>query len=109
MYAVLSSTYAVSGWRVDFHQQLHIKKARDWLAAVCDEIGEVLNLNLYKRGKLNEQWGDQPMSQNYECRNPPARKKRLGEQSTDEKGKKVKRRDQPEELFGCFEIPSGDY
>jgi len=45
IYSVLSSLYAVRGWKIDFDEQSHIKNARNWMAAACHEIKEIVSLN----------------------------------------------------------------
>ena len=75
VYSVLSSMYAVRGWKADFDQQSHIKNARNWLSAACDEIGEVVILNLCRCGKWIEQWGGRQTSENHECGTLQARGK----------------------------------
>ena len=48
IYTVLSSMYAVRDWSVDFVEQSHVNNTRNWIAAVCHEIKEMVSLERYK-------------------------------------------------------------
>jgi len=60
IYTVLSSLYAVRNWKIDFVQQSHIKNARNWMAAACHAIKEVVCLNWCGCGERYEHWGSRP-------------------------------------------------
>jgi len=40
----------VRNWKIDFVQQSHIKNARNWMAAACHAIKEVVCLNWFEMG-----------------------------------------------------------
>jgi len=45
---VLSSMCAVRKWSIDFVEQSHFNKARNWMEAVCHEIKETVSLERCK-------------------------------------------------------------
>jgi len=60
IHAVLSSMYVLREWSIDFVEQSHINNARNWMAAVCHKIKEIVNLERCKCGERYEQWGRRP-------------------------------------------------
>jgi len=61
IYTVLSSLYAVRNWKIDFVQQIHIRQARNWMAAIGHAIHEVVNLHRCRCGPTNNGEIDQPL------------------------------------------------
>ena len=55
IYTILSSLYAVRNWKIDFVQQIHIRQARNWMAAIGHAIHEVVNLHRCRCGQSYEQ------------------------------------------------------
>jgi len=60
IYTVLSTLYAVRNWKFDFTQQVHIKNARNWLAAAGHAIKEIVSLQQCECSEQYEQWGSLP-------------------------------------------------
>ena len=60
IYTVLSSLYAIRNWEVDFVQQIHIRQARNWMAAIGHAIHEVVSLHRCSCGAAYEQWEREP-------------------------------------------------
>jgi len=56
IYTVLSSLYAVRNLKIDFVQQIHIRQARNWMAAIGHAIHEVVNLHRCRCGQSYKQW-----------------------------------------------------
>ena len=52
--------YAVRDWSIDFVEQSHINNARNWMAAACHEIKEIVTLDRCRCGERYEQWGRRP-------------------------------------------------
>jgi len=67
IYTVLSSMYAVREWSIYLVKQSHINNARNWMAAVCHEIKETVNLERCKCGERYKQWGRRPAPPCSEC------------------------------------------
>jgi len=91
IYAVLSSTYMVREWSIDFVEQSHINKARNWMAAVCHEIKETVSLERCKCGGRYEQWGRRPAPPCLKCEKIHVRKASSGETGTEQGGSEGKR------------------
>jgi len=51
IYTVLSTLYAVRDWKFNFTQQVHIKNAKNWMAAVGHAIKETVSLHQCECGK----------------------------------------------------------
>ena len=60
IYTVLSSLYAIRNWEVDFTQQIHIRQARNWMAAIGHAIHQVVSLHRCRCGAAYEQWESEP-------------------------------------------------
>ena len=60
IYTVLSALYAVRNWEMDFLQQIHIRQARNWMAAIGLATTSVVTLHRCNCGRQYEQWQDQP-------------------------------------------------
>jgi len=88
IYTVLSSLYVVRNWKIDFVQQSHIKNARNWMAAACHEIKEVVCLNRCGCGERYKHWGSRPTPP---C--PTCKKTRIRKTAPDEKDTEKTERD----------------
>jgi len=91
IYTVLSSLYAVRDWKMESVKQSHIKNARNWMAAACHEIKEMVSLNRCGCGERYEQWGRRPAPPCPSCEKPRIRKTAPGEKDTEKVGKEGKR------------------
>jgi len=91
IYTVLSTIYAVRDWKIDFDEQSHINNARNWMAAACHEIKEIVSLNQCGCGKSYEQWGRRPAPPCATCEKPRIRKTALGEKDIEQVGREGKR------------------
>jgi len=60
IYTVLSSLYAVRNWKIDFVQQAHIRRARNWMVAIGHAVNEVVSLHRCMCGQSYEKWGNRP-------------------------------------------------
>jgi len=75
IYTVLSTLFAVRNWKFDFTQQVHIKNARNWMAAVGHAIKEIVSLHQCECGEQYEQWGSLPPPPCPTCEKPRPRKR----------------------------------
>jgi len=91
IYTVLSSMYAVRECSIDFVEQCHINKTRNWMAAVCHEIKETVRLKRCKCGERYEQWGRWPSPPCSKCEKIHVRKASSGETGTEQGGSEGKR------------------
>jgi len=102
IYTVLSSLCAVRDWKIDFVKQSHIKNARNWMAAACHEIKEVVCLDRFGCGERYEHWGRWPAPPCPTCEKTRIRKTAPGEKDTEKTGRDGKRTkyDESEEKGG---------
>jgi len=91
IYTVLSSLYTVRNWKIDFVQQSHIKNARNWMAAACHAIKEVVCLHRCGCGERYEQWGSRPTPPCPTCEKPRIRTTAPDEKDTERTGRDGKR------------------
>jgi len=91
IYTVLSSLYAVRNWKIDFTQQVHIKNARNWMAAAGHAIKEVVSLHRCECGENYEQWGCRPTPPCITCENTCFRKTAPDEKGTERNERAGKR------------------
>jgi len=81
----------VRDWKIDFDEQAHINNARNWMAAACQEIKEIVSLNQCGCGKSYEQWGRRPAPPCATCEKIRSRKTALGEKDIEQVGREGKR------------------
>jgi len=85
--------YAVREWSIDFVEQSHINNARNWMAAVCHEIKEIVSLERCNCGERYEQWGRRPAPPCSKCEKTHVRKVSSDETGTEQgrsEGKRAK-------------------
>jgi len=78
IYTVLSSIYASRDWTINLVEQSLINNARNWIAAVCHEIKETVNLNRCECGERYERWGKRPVPPCPKCEKLRIRKTASG-------------------------------
>jgi len=81
----------VRNWKFDFTQQVHIKNAWNWMAAVGHTIKEIVSLHQCECSEQYEQWGrlPPPPCPNYEKTRP--KKRALQERGPEKTGEADKR------------------
>ena len=82
IYTVISTLYAVRNWKLDFTQQVHIKNARNWMAAVGHAIKEIVSLHQCECGEQYEQWGSLPAPPCPTCGKNPSQEKSARREGT---------------------------